>query len=291
MTKSRSEQWFYGINYFLLFLAGLSCLFPLMHIISISLSDNTSILSGKVTIWPVGWTLESFDKLFAGTPIMASFMNSVQITIFGVIFCLVFTVLAAYPLSRPYFYARKQLTLAIVFTMLFTGGLIPTYLVVKATGLLDTYWGLWIPFLISPFNMLIMKNFFENLPKEMDEAARMDGCGEVRYIVQIVLPLSKPMLATIALFYGVFFWNLFLQVLIFIHSTEKYNLTVLVQNMIRSQSVLQEMNYLQPEDIKNMTPEGIKASGIVVMVIPMLVVYPFLQKYFVRGVMIGAIKG
>lgn len=270
---------------------GLSCVLPLLHILSVSLSDAHAVTSGIVTLWPVNFSMEAYGALFKGTPIVSAFRNNVVITVVGIVCSMVGTILAAYPLSRSYFYARRTFTLVIVFTMLFGGGLIPTYLVVKSLGLVNTYGALWLPGLVSAYNMLVLKTFFENIPAEMEEAARIDGCGEVRLIVQMMLPLSMPVLAALTLFYGVGYWNAFMSVLIYIHSTDKYNLAVLVQQMIRSQSLLQELNSLQPDDVQKMTPEGIKAASIFVMITPMLIVYPFLQKYFVKGVMIGAIKG
>ncbi|MDF2836161.1 MAG: transporter permease subunit [Paenibacillus sp.] len=291
MQPSIGEKWFSIGNYVLLTIAALTCLFPILHIISLSLSSNQAILSGNVTVWPRGLNWESYRILFDGTPILRSLGNSFLITIIGVLSSLLFTVLAAYPLSRKGFFGRKPFTLGVVFTMLFTGGLIPSYLVVSGLGLVNTYWALWLPGLVSAFNMLIMKNYFENLPDEIEEAARIDGCGELMLLGRIILPLSLPMLATIALFYAVGYWNAFLSVMIYINDTAKLNLTVLVQNMIRSQSMMQFMTNVQPEDLQHIAPEGVKSSGIVVMIVPLMLVYPFLQKYFVKGVMVGAIKG
>lgn len=291
MRTTRGERVFYNINYLILTLAGLSCLLPLINIAAVSLSSNRAVSSGIVALWPVEATLKSYEVLFQGSSILKAFMNSVTLTVVGTALCLLFTVLAAYPLSKKLFYARKQLTLAIVFTMLFAGGLIPTYLVVNSLGLINSYGAIWLPALVSAYNMLIMKSYFENMPEELEEAAKMDGCGEVLYISKILLPLSGPMLATIGLFYGVGFWNTFMSVLIYINDTDKYNLTVLVQNMIQSQSLLATMTNLQPEEMAQIASEGVKSSGIMVMVIPLLAVYPFLQKYFVKGAMIGAIKG
>ncbi|QGQ98397.1 carbohydrate ABC transporter permease [Paenibacillus psychroresistens] len=291
MKDTFGEKIFYGINYALLSLLGLTCLIPLLHIIALSLSGSQAVLSGEVTIWPVGWSMESFSTLLKGTNVLGALKNNVIITVVGVALSMVFTIMAAYPLSRPYFYARRFFTLAIVFTMLFSGGLIPTFLVIKALGLVNTYFALWLLFLISTFNMLIMRTFFENIPDELIEASRIDGCGEWRLLMQIVLPLSMPVLATLTLFYGVNYWNMFMTVLIYINDTDHYNLTVLVQQMVQSQSIMQEISNMSPEDSMQLTPEGIKAAAIIVMVLPMLIVYPFLQKYFVKGVMIGAIKG
>jgi putative aldouronate transport system permease protein len=291
MRDTFGERIFYAINYIFMAATGLLCLLPLVHLASLSLSGKDAVLSGFVTLWPVDWSVESYVMLFRGTPVMQAFVNNVTITAAGVAISMMFTILAAYPLSRKAFYGRRYITLAIVFTMLFQGGLIPTYLVVKDLGLIDSYGALWLLGLISTFNMLIMRSFFENIPDELEEAARMDGCGEWKLLLRIMLPLSLPMLATIALFYGVQYWNSFFNVLIYINSPGKYNLTVMIQQMVRSQSLLQEVNKMSAGETLDVTPEGIKAAGIIVMIIPMLVVYPFLQKYFVKGVMIGAIKG
>lgn len=178
-----------------------------------------------------------------------------------------------------------------IFTMIFSGGIIPTYLVIKSLGLINTYWALWLPGLVSTYNMLILRTYFENIPTEIDEAARMDGCSEVRLLLKIILPVSMPVLATLALFYGVAFWNTFMSMLIYINDTDKYNLTVLVQKMIQNQSALQQSMIVQPDDQTHIVEEGAKAAGVIVMVAPMLLVYPFLQKYFIKGVMIGSVKG
>ena len=291
MKYTTGEKVFYGVNYFLLSLAGLICLLPLLNLASVSLSGKDAVLSGFVTFWPVDVTTESYKLLFDGTPIVNAFFNNVKITVVGVVLSMIFTVFAAYPLSRSWFYGRRYLTLVIVFTMLFNGGLIPTYLVIKQLGLVDSYGALWLPALVSTYNMLIMRSFFGSIPDELVEAARMDGAGEWRVLLRIMLPLSVPMIATIALFYGVHYWNAFFNVLIYMNSADKYNMTVLIQQMIKSQSVLQELNMMNQEEVSNITPEGIKAAGIMIMVIPMLIVYPLLQRYFVKGVMIGAIKG
>ncbi|MBD2844172.1 carbohydrate ABC transporter permease [Paenibacillus sp. IB182496] len=291
MKDTTGDKWFYAVNYVLLSLIGLTCLFPLVHVAALSLSDSGAIMSGLVTIWPRGWTLDAYEMLFKGTNVIGAFGNSLLITLVGVALSMLLTMLAAYPLSRRYFYARRAFTLLMVFTMLFGAGIIPTYLVVKGLGLINTYFAIWLPALVSTYNMLVMKSFFENLPEELQEAARIDGCGELRLLARIMLPLSLPMIATLSLFYGVYYWNAFMNVLIYINDTDKYNLSVLVQQMIRSQQITQEMVSFQPEEAARMTPEAIKSAGVVVMIVPMLLVYPFLQKYFVKGVLIGSVKG
>ncbi|MEC0211287.1 carbohydrate ABC transporter permease [Paenibacillus ehimensis] len=289
MKPTTGEKWFLAVNALLLLIAGLSCLLPLLHIVSVSFSDPHAVMSGAVILWPQGWTLESYGLLLRGSKIVSAFTNSVELTVVGVALSMIFTTMAAYPLSRRYFYMRRFWTLAIVFTMLFSGGLIPGYLLLKQLGLINTYGAIWLPGLVSTFNMLIMRTYFEGIPDELDDAARMDGCGEWRYLLRIVLPLSVPVIATLSIFYAVGYWNSFFQVLMYINQTSKFNLTVLVQQMIQSQSLMQEMNASDMQAF--ITPEGIKTAGIVVMVLPLLLVYPFMQKYFIKGVMIGAVKG
>ncbi|RAU92843.1 carbohydrate ABC transporter permease [Paenibacillus sp. YN15] len=290
MRLSKGDRLFYAVNYLLLTLAALSCLYPLVNIAAVSVSGNEAIISGKVYLWPVDITTQSYDILLKGTPILTSFRNSLIITLTGTLLCLLFTFLAAYPLSRRGFYGRRPFTLAIVFTMIFSSGVIPQYLLVKSLGLINSYWSIWCLGLISAYNMLIMKNYFESLPEELEEAARMDGAGEWTYIVRVVLPLSLPMVATLALFYGVGLWNSFMNVLIYINDVEKFNMSVLVQQMIKSQSLTQDFA-LRPDEVQQATPEGVKSAGVMVMIIPLLLVYPFIQKYFVKGAMIGAVKG
>lgn len=291
MQISASERIMVFFFYVLLTIAALACLFPLIHIVSLSISDTHAVASGWVTLYPIGFSLESYKQLLTGTPIVNAFLNSIQITGVGVVLSMGFTILAAYPLTRTYFYGRKVYTFAIVFTMLFGGGLIPTYLTVKGFGLLNTYWALWLPGLVSTFNLLVLRSFIENIPSELDDAARIDGCGDWMYLTKIVLPVSMPVLTTLALFYGVGYWNSFFNVLIYMNETTKYNLSVLVQQMIQSQTMLAQMNSSDTSDQIRLSPEEINSAAIIVMVLPIMIVYPFLQKHFVKGVMIGAIKG
>ena len=290
MRSTRGEKIFYAVNYAFVTLMALTCLLPLIYEIALSFSSSRAISSGWVTFWPVEFCLDNFQLVFKGTPIARAFGNSVLLTGVGTGLSLIFTVLAAYPLSKPYMYARKQLTMLCVFTMLFGGGTIPTYLVIKELGIIDTYWALWLPGLVSTYNMLVMRTFFTNISAELEDAARIDGCNEARLLWQIYLPLSLPCIATISLFYAVGFWNMFQSVLIYINSTEKYNLSVLVNNMIREQNVLTS-EFIQAEDISTATPQGVQAAGVIVMILPIMCIYPFLQRYFVKGVMLGSVKG
>ncbi|PYI57478.1 carbohydrate ABC transporter permease [Paenibacillus flagellatus] len=291
MRASPGERLFYAVNYILLTLLACSCLFPLLHLLSLSFSSPEAIQTGKVGLWPVEFSLDTYKLLASGTSIVRSFWNSVVITLVGIALSMTATILAAYPLSRQSFYARKTLTLAMIFTMIFSGGLIPTYLTVQALGLVDTYWAIWLPGLVSTYNMLILRTYFEQIPSEIEDAARIDGCGEVRLLVRVLLPISLPVIATLTLFYGVAYWNVFFSMLIYINDSTMQNLSVLVQQMIKNQSALQQSMLVQPDEQAHVVEEGIKSAGIVVLVAPMLIAYPFVQKYFVKGVMIGSVKG
>lgn len=291
MRSTTGEKIFYAFNYTILFLIGMSCVLPLVHVLALSFSDKHAIASGAVTLWPVNLDYNGYLALFEETQILKAFRNSLIITLVGTALNVFFTVLAAYPLSKRYFIGRRFYSLAIVFTMIFTAGLIPNYLLLKSLGLLNNYGSLWLPGLVSVWNLMVLRTFFEGVPEELEEAARIDGASEWRLLAQIVLPLSGPVIAAISLFYGVTHWNAFMNVLIYINKSSMHNMTVLVQQMIKNQSLLQEMASTQPEMAAKITPESVKAAGVIVMTIPMLIVYPFLQKYFVKGAMIGAVKG
>ncbi|WP_312883204.1 carbohydrate ABC transporter permease [Paenibacillus germinis] len=291
MRENYAGKWFSAMVHIILLMAAVSCLIPLINIIAVSFSDSAAIDSGFVWLWPIHFNVEAYKTLFLGSRVIPAFLNSLQITLGGTALSLLCTTLAAYALSRKYCYGRRFITLAMVFTMMFSGGLIPFFLVMKSLGLINTYWSLWLPGLVGAYNLLLMRTYFEGIPAEIEESARIDGCGEWRLLAQIFLPLSLPVIATICLFLAVGYWNSFLSVLIFINDGEKMNLTVFVQQMVQSQSLLLQTIALQPEDLENMSPEAVKAGGIVIMTLPMLIVYPILQKYFVKGVMLGAIKG
>lgn len=290
MKLTATERVFYTFNYIIVGLIALSCILPLFHMIALSLSDPHAILSGNVFLHPIKPTIESYKLVLKGTPVINAFKNSVIITVVGVALSMIGTVLTAYALSRPHMYFRKFFSLFLVFTMLFNGGIIPTYLVVHALGLVNTYGAIWMTMLLSTYNILVMKTFLENLPSELYEAGTIDGCSEWRLFTSIALPLSKPVIAALSLFYGVSYWNAYMPVLIYITKSAKYNMTVVVQQMIKSSTLMDEMANQQLDDFVMITPEGVKSAAIVLMIIPMLAVYPFLQKYFVKGVLIGSIK-
>lgn len=295
MKVSAGEKVFYVINNTVLLLLSLTCVLPLLYIAATSFSSGTAIEAGRVYLWPVDFTPAAYEVLMVATQLPRYFANSLVVTLCGTALSMILTILCAYPLSKKYLFKRKRITLFIVFTMLFSGGVIPSYLLVKSLGLIDSYWALWLTTLISPYNMLIMKSFFENIPDELDDSARIDGCSELRLMVQIYLPLSKAVIATLCLFYGVTYWNMFLKVLLYINDSRSYTMPVLIQQIVFQLS--QQLNIDGNADLRDISganeviSESVKSAGVVILIIPMLVVYPFLQKYFVKGVTLGAIKG
>ena len=265
-----------------------------MHVISISISDESAILSGRVGIWPVGFSTDGYFLLLRNTPIVRAFWNNIQITVVGTVLRLFFTILAAYPLSKSYMWGRRVFSMAIVFTMIFNAGLIPHYLLIRNLGLMNTYAAIWLPALIGVYNLMILRTFFEGISKDLEDAADIDGATEWRKLWQLFVPLAKPALAALTLFASVNLWNAFRNVLLYITDVDKHNMAVLVQQLIRSATMTTEEMLLDSEsnvERVQTVPEAVQAAGIVVMLVPMMLVYPWLQKYFVKGVMIGAIKG
>lgn len=268
------------------------CVIPLLYTFASSLSSGAALNAGKVFLWPVEFTTSAYRLLFGKSNLFQYFMNSVVVTVVGTVLSLIATVLCAYPLSKKYLLGRKKIAFFITFTMFFGGGMIPTFMLVKNLKLINSYWSLWLTGLISTYNMIVMRSFFEGIPEDLSDAARIDGCGEFRMLFNIYLPLSKASLATIALFYGVSNWNMYQKVMLYIQDTKKYTLPVFVQQMIFN---LQQLDLDTADalamNITDIVSESVKSAGVMVLVIPMLLVYPLLQKYFVKGVTLGAMKG
>jgi len=293
IRQSASDRAVNGI--ILLFLIG--CLvvvaYPLLYVLSSSLSSPRAISAGKVWLLPVEWTLDGYAAVFKNSQIVKGFTNSILYMAGGTALNLVMTVLAAYPLTRKQFAPRNKVMLFFVITMFFSGGLIPYYLLVKELGMIDTRWAMIVPTALSAWNVILMRTYIANsIPEDLHEAASMDGCGDFKYLTKIVLPLSKPILAVIGLYVAVGIWNSYFNALIFLKSADLQPLQLVLRNILI-------LNMIDPTMIKDfdalMRRQGltdvIKYAVIIVSSAPVLVLYPFVQKYFVRGVMIGAIKG
>lgn len=267
-------------------------LYPLLFVVAASFSDPARVLNGEVWLLPKGVTLEAYINILHNDKIWIGYRNSILYTVVGTLINIVMTLLAAYPLSRPDLPGRKGLMLIITLTMFFSGGLIPSYLLVKGLGMVDTMWALIIPGAISTYNLIVMRTYFQSsIPWELQEAAHMDGCSNWRLLLSIILPLSKPILAVMVLFYAVGHWNAFFNALIYIRSEELYPLQLVLREILMiSQSAGEEGGNVGLED-KILLSESIKYAVIIVSSLPVLIMYPFVQRHFVKGVMIGSIKG
>ncbi len=281
------------ILYSFLGVSSLIALFPLWYEVAASFSSSRAITSGEVMLWPIEFNLHAYDRLFDDGQILIGLRNTVLITVVGTALNMIMTILAAYPLSRRRLAGRSGLLMFVTFTMLFVSGIIPSFILVKTLGLMDTYWALWLPGLISTYNMFVMKTFMEGLPEEIEESAAMDGAGDWRVLMQIMLPLCKPIIASLSLFYAVGWWNSYFSVLLYITKTTSQSLMVKLYQMINQvdASLLNNSGGSEGAGQILLTPEGIKAAAIVIAVTPILCVYPFLQKHFVKGVLIGSVKG
>jgi ABC-type sugar transport system, permease component len=280
-------------NALLLGVIGFITLFPFLNVLATSLSSSRAIVSGEVFLFPVEWTVQAFRNLIEDGQLFVGMRNTILITLIGTGFNLFATVLAAYPLSRKRLRGRNGLLMVITFTMVFSSGIIPNFILIKSLGLMNSYWALWLPGLISTYNMFVMKSFYEGLPEELEESASIDGANDLVTLVRIVLPLSLPIVAALGLFYAVAWWNAYFNVMMYITSSSKLSLMMVLYQKINnvSEMLLSTGGGSEGAAVQNLTPEGIRAAAIVTAAIPILLVYPFLQKYFVKGVLIGSVKG
>ncbi|MCS7462598.1 carbohydrate ABC transporter permease [Paenibacillus doosanensis] len=282
---------FDGINYVVLGLLGLLTILPFLYVIAGSFATEAELTQRAFFLVPKTFSLSGYRFIFSSDTLFRSILVSVYVTAMGTLVNLLFTVTMAYALARRDLMGRNTILNLVLFSMLFSGGMIPTYLIVKNLGLLDSYWALMLPGAISAFNLIVVKNFFQELPPGLEEAAKIDGCTELGVLWRIVLPLSKPVLATFGLFYAVGHWNNFFQALLYINDPDKWPLQVMLRQLVMlSQGSIGDMSQLDPTFVQ--PPEQtIKMAVIVVGTIPILLVYPFLQKHFAKGVLIGSIKG
>ena len=288
--ESFSRILFRIVNALLVIIISIACFYPFWNTIMISFSRGSAVGSGLVTFYPIGFQLDAYENILSNTKFFTAFWITIKRTVLGLIIGMSMTVLAGYPLSMPKerFPHRDFFMWMYVFTMLFGGGMIPTYRVVKGTGLLNTIWALVLPGAVSAYNIILLQNYFKGLPKEIYDSARVDGAGEWRILLQMYLPLAKPGLATLAVFNMVGSWNAYFDGMLYMHRAEKYPM----QTYLRT--VMTEIDMDKVTDIRqiqNLTEENAKAAQIVVALIPILCVYPFLQKYFTSGIVMGSVKG
>lgn len=292
-NSSTGDKVFIILVYVLLSAVMLIVLYPLIYIVSASFSDPQAVVSGKVVLWPVDVTLRGYKAVFKNPKIITGFINSFIYMGVGTVVNLIMTMLCAYPLSRKEFTARNKIAALFVFTMYFSGGLMPTYMVVNKLGLINTRWAMIIPSAMSTYNMIIARTYMVNsIPDELYEAAQIDGCSPFKYLLKVIVPLSKPILAVLALYYGIAKWNNYFDAMLYINDASLQPLTIvlreiLIQNQI-DPTMLTDASALSK--LQGMT-ELLKYAVIVVASVPVLAIYPFVQKYFVKGVAIGAVKG
>lgn len=288
--KSKSRLWFQTANYTFLLLLGILCVLPLIHILAVSLSSSAAAMGNLVTFWPVSPTFEAYMETLGNDHFLTSLGVGVKRTVLGTGISMFVIVLAAYSLSKEEsrFRGRTAYSWFFVFTMLFHAGLIPTYLVVKGTGLTNTIWALVIPGAVSVWNLILMLNFFRTLPRELEEAALIDGANHFTALFRIFIPISLPAVATISLFTMVHHWNAWFDGMIYLSDAADYPLSTFLRSIIVAEDFTKLG--LTEDEIKNISPRTVKASQIFIGALPILAVYPFLQKYFVKGMVLGSVK-
>jgi len=268
-------------------------LYPLLFVLSASFSDPKMVMNGEMWLWPVGFTLAAYQEILNYGMVWVGYKNTILYTVFGTVVNIALTTLAAYPLSRRDLPGRNAFMFLITFTMFFHGGLIPTYLLVRDLGMVNTFWALIVPNAIATYNLIVMRTYFQtNIPWEIQEAAHMDGCSNAKLLTHIILPLSKPILAVMVLFYAVGHWNSFFNALIYLRNDALFPLQLVLREiLIVSQSSFLDESGSFGLSEKLLLAESIKYALIIVASIPVLIMYPFVQQHFVKGVMIGSIKG
>ena len=288
MKLTFGERVFQTANYTVLTAAALSMVFPFVQMLAVSFSSPIAADSKEVFLTPVDFTTASWVHILQNQGLWKSFGITVYITVAGTLLSMLLSVLTAYPLSRKEFLIRKQVMFAIVITMIFNAPMIPFFLTVRELGMMNSLWSLIIPGVISTYNMVIIRTFLMGLPKELDDSARIDGCNDFRILFQIYLPLSKPVLATVSLFYAVGYWNTFQRAVLFIRDPGMWPLQMKLRAYLTSPEELAQVNmFLGDYDFNTTT---LKAATIIFATIPIVMVYPYLQKYFVKGAMLGSLK-
>ncbi|MDF2922593.1 MAG: carbohydrate transporter permease [Paenibacillaceae bacterium] len=276
--------------YTALILFGISTLIPFANVISKAFSEEWAITAGKVGVYPIGFQMDTMKYVVTSSQFINSFLVSIIVTLAGTLLSLLLTAVTAYPLSKREMPGVGWLMVLFIFTMLFNGGIVPNYLLIRQLGLIDNLGSLILPALISVFNLLVIKSYYENLPPSLEESAKIEGASNITILFRIIIPLSGPVMATIALFYAVSHWNDYFNPLLYINSSHLKPLQLYLQDIVVNADMSSAIDK-SIEDRMNVTSEGIRSSAIIASTVPILLVYPFLQKYFIKGVLIGSVKG
>ncbi|MFI7061393.1 carbohydrate ABC transporter permease [Kribbella sp. NPDC050124] len=292
IRESRTDRMFMFCVYLLLTVFFAVVVLPLLYIVASSFSSPEAVSSGRVLFWPVEFSLRGYRAVFENPQVVQGYLNSLFYTVVGTVVSVVMTIAIAYPMSRRTLVGRNVVMSLILFTMLFTGGLIPTYLVVQQVGLLDTRWALIVPQAIGVWQVIIARTYFRTvIPDELAEAAQLDGCGDLRFLWSVVIPLAKPMIAVVALMYAIMQWNSYFDALIYLKNPDLFPLQLVLRNILilntYSGGAIDASVVLQRQQLADL----LKYSLIVVASVPVLLIYPFVARYFTKGIMIGAVKG
>lgn len=291
IADSWGDRIFANVSRILVWFVVIVTLYPFVYVFSSSISDPTAVLKNQIFLWPIGFSLKAYKTILSYPELRIGYVNTIFYTVVGTAINMLLTCLMAYPLSRKNLVFRKPFMIMITFTLVFSGGLIPTFLIVKSLGMVDTYWALLIPGAVSTWNVILMKTFFENLPKELEEAATIDGASSMQILLRILLPLSKPAFVTIALFYAVGHWNSYFPAMIYLQSEHLYPVQLFLRKIVllgQTADITGEQG-MSTETI--LMAESLKYATIMIVALPIILVYPFIQKYFVKGAMIGSLKG
>ncbi|MCL1854110.1 MAG: carbohydrate ABC transporter permease [Clostridia bacterium] len=287
--ESQGTRTAQAMLYLLLLLVTFTCILPFIHVIAKSFSADAYVLAGRVFLWPMGVTADAYAKIFADASILRSLWSSLAVTISFTAIGMFITVCAGYALTRPQLKGRRALNFLCIFTLYFSGGIIPEYILISSLGMMDSLWSIILPLAFSAYNLVIMKNSISiGIPLSLEESARIDGAGHFRILGSIVVPLSKPILATLSLFFAVGRWNAYQDALFYIK--QRVDLRPLQLKMYYLIVQASESFNLEATQVSLTNPEVMKAACIVFATLPILCIYPFIQKYFVQGVMIGAVK-
>lgn len=287
-SHSYGSKAFKALNVALMLVIIAGCFYPFLYLLSISLSDTRAVVSGKVVLFPHGLNLSTYKLLLNYPNFFRAYGNTIFYTVVGGGIALFMTICFAYPLSKRHLKGRGFLTKMVVFSMFFTGGIIPNFLVVSSLGLTDTVWAMLLPFCIVPFNLIILINFFQSLPESIEEAAIIDGMDYIGILFRIVVPLSKPALATVALYIAVFFWNDWFYGLIYMNSQKRFPVMLILRNIVLGSGVTGSTAGAGEGDVVYST---LKAATCILTTLPIILLYPFLQRYFIVGLTVGSVKG
>lgn len=291
MNQTKGEKIFNVFNIIILSCLGVCSLYPFLYILTLSFSTAAEASRSGFHLWPGEVSFTAYKMVFTNPEILIGYLNTVGRTVVGTILTVIVTCMAAYPLSKKHLPHRGLITFIIMFTMLFSGGLIPAFLLIKNLDMIDSYLVYILPSLTSAFSIIIVKNYFQSIPESMAESAAMDGASDFYTLFKIYMPLSKPVLATITLWTAIAHWNMWFDALIYMNSESKLTLQLFLRRIVVEGSTAMVEKGLVNPDMASFTPETIKAATVIVTILPILLLYPFLQKYFLKGIMLGGVKG